>query len=428
MKTVWGGVLALFCVIAAEARTVEVDTVAANPGATVAVGVKVDSLEGVGAATIVIGYDPTVVVPLGVDAGRVADDGKMTYADTGSGRIVAVFSGFADGEGGELMRIRFSVRDSTQGLFSDVTLQDVQFGARDGVSDLSVENPVTVKNGMIRSVAKDAELARLEAPFTLWQKTTLKTLSLGAGDGIQAADDGRAVCVSGAVSVSGAVQVRPPLHGWRTGRYAILSTPTSGLVFAFDGLTNDVAVSVETSGGVVTYYADVRLDGQFDIVSETGELDITAKARLGEQLEGLLASYPEVSRVVIRGEVALAALIADLGIHPRLTVSGSEASAEYRLPRLEIIGFEPKTGHVRIKVTPGEGNKIENVLSSGCVHVYGTERLGEKMRYLSGTAFDLTDYLKQETPGEADLIVSMGSCTFIKVKIESSTKQEGDTE
>ena len=40
------------------------------------------------------------------------------------------------------------------------------------------ENPVTVKNGMIRSVAKDAELARLEAPFTLWQKTTLKTLSL----------------------------------------------------------------------------------------------------------------------------------------------------------------------------------------------------------------------------------------------------------
>ena len=71
MKTVWGGVLALFCVIAAEARTVEVDTVAANPGATVAVGVKVDSLEGVGAATIVIGYDPTVVVPLGVDAGFI---------------------------------------------------------------------------------------------------------------------------------------------------------------------------------------------------------------------------------------------------------------------------------------------------------------------------------------------------------------------
>lgn len=50
------------------------------------------------------------------------------------------------------------------------------------------------------------------------------------------------------------------------------------------------------------------------------------------------------------------------------------------------------------------------------------------MRYISGTAFDLTPYLRSDTKGEADLTVSLGSYTFIKVKAESITKQEGEIE
>lgn len=414
--------------LAVEARTVGVDTVAANPGATVSVGVTVDSLEDAGAAVVVVGYDPTVVVSLGCDAGEAADERKMTYVDTGSGRIVAVFSGFKDGTGGELMRIRFSVRDGTQGLFSDVTLHDVQFGAKDGVSDLSVGNPLTVKSGMIRSIAADAALSRLEEPFTVWQKTSLKALALAAGDGIQAADDASPIVVSGSVDASREIRVAEPIFGWQTGRYALLSTPSEGLSFVFEGLTNEVAVVSESANGVVTYYADVVVEGALEIVAEEGTLDAAAKARLRAQLTDLLSEHSGVSRVIVRGEVALASLIADLGIVPSLAVSGNEATAEYLKPGLKITAFDPKTGHVRIKVTPGDGNEIRSALATGCVHVYGTDTLGEKMKYLSGTAYDLTPYLNAGTLGEADLTVAMGSCTFIKVKLESTTKNEGDTE
>jgi hypothetical protein len=83
---------------------------------------------------------------------------------------------------------------------------------------------------------------------------------------------------------------------------------------------------------------------------------------------------------------------------------------------------------VRIKVTPGEGNAIRASLATGCVHVYGTKDLSQKMRYISGTAFDLTPYLKDATRGEADLTVALGSHTFIKVKVETTIKQEGEEE
>ena len=48
--------------------------------------------------------------------------------------------------------------------------------------------------------------------------------------------------------------------------------------------------------------------------------------------------------------------------------------------------------------------------------------------YNGVTAFDLTPYLRSDTKGEADLTVSLGSYTFIKVKAESITKQEGEIE
>ena len=83
---------------------------------------------------------------------------------------------------------------------------------------------------------------------------------------------------------------------------------------------------------------------------------------------------------------------------------------------------------MRINVTPGEGNTIRSALATGCIHVYGTNDLKEKMRYISGTAFDLTPYLQAETKGEADLTVSMGTHTFIKVKAEKAVKSEGDLE
>ena len=173
-------------------RTVATGTIVANPGATVSVPVTIDDLSDVAAAVVTVNYDSTVLVCLGVDAGGVVKEKDFTYLDSGNGRVVAIFSGFeGDGAMGalrptELMNIRFSVRDGTQGLFSDVTLADVQLGAADGVSDLSVANPLTSVNGMVRVMAADGAVTRLENAFTVCPKTMLKALTLGVGDEIKA--------------------------------------------------------------------------------------------------------------------------------------------------------------------------------------------------------------------------------------------------
>ena len=419
-------------------RTVSTGTVVTNPGATVSVPVTVDDFSGASAAVVTVDYDSTVLVCLGVDAGAAADAENMTYLDSGNGRVVAVFSGFAgdaDAAGTarptELMRIRFSVRDGTQGLYSDVTLADVQFGATDGVTDLSVSNPLTIVNGMVRVMSSEADVTRLEEAFSVWPGTSLKSLELGSGDGIKAGS--AAVRVSGAVTASGAVRVKEPLGGWQTGRYTLLATQTEGLAFVLgdaQGAARPTEMTVVESreAGVSMYYADVVVEGSVEVVAEGWELDFDTAAQVREACAAAIKANPSVTRVVARGDSEVVPVAVDLGIAPNIAVAEAEISATYATPTLRITEFDPKTGRVRIKVTPGEGNAIRSALATGCIHVYGTADLAEKMRYISGTSFDLTPYLKEETKGEADLTVSMGTHTFIKVKAEKGVKAEGDLE
>ena len=423
---------------AAWGRTVSTGTVVANPGATVSVPVTVDDFSGASAAVVTVDYDSTVLVCLGVDAGAAADAEKMTYLDSGNGRVAAVFSGFA-GDGGamgssrptELMRIRFSVRDGTQGLYSDVTLADVQFGATDGVSDLSVSNPLTIVNGMVRVMSSASDVTRLEEAFSVWPGTLLKSLALGSGDGIKAGT--AAVRVADAVTAAGAVRVEEPLGGWQTGRYTLLATQTGGLAFVLgdaQGAARPTEMTVVESreAGVSMYYADVVVEGSVEVVAEGWELDFDTAAQVREACAAAIKANPSVTRVVARGDSEVVPVAVDLGIAPNIAVAGAEISATYATPTLRITEFDPKTGRVRIKVTPGEGNAIRSALATGCIHVYGTADLAEKMRYISGTAFDLTPYLGDATKGEADLTVSMGTHTFIKVKAEKGVKAEGDLE
>lgn len=438
----WRFVVLLFP-IAAVARTVMTGTIVANPGATVSVPVTIDDLSGVAASVVTVNYDSTVLVCLGVDAGAIVREGKFTYLDSGSGRLVAIFSGFEGGSAmgasrpAELMNIRFSVRDGTQGLFSDVTLADVQLGAADGVSDLSVANPLTSVNGMVRVMAADGAVTRLENAFTVCPKTMLKALTLGVGDGIKASADRLPIMVSQGVTASGTIPVAEPSGGWQTGRYAILTTPTVGLSFTLgsgvsgamlptDGVDWFLVTSIEN--GVTTYYADVTVEGSVEIVAESGSIPAATEAQIRASLAGALAANPAVRSVTVKGDVATIPVTVDLGISPHLDILGTTATATYSTPTLRIIDFTPTTGAVRIKVTPGEGNAIRSALATGCIHVYGTGNLTEKMRYISGTSFDLTPYLKAETIGEADLTVSLGTYTFIKIKAETSVKQEGEIE
>ena len=408
------------------ARTVAVDTYVCNPGQVVSVNLTVDELSDVGAATFSINYDSTIVACLGVDAGEAINGAKMTYADTGAGQIVMVVSEFTAVKG-VVARVRLLAREGTQGQFSDVTVASADFGAKDGVTDLATVNPVQVKNGMIRVVDSLASVSRLEAAFTVWPKTKVRELTLALGDSIQAADDGEGVQVSQSVSASGEIPVRAPLYGWQTGRYTLMTTPTKNLQFSL-GDDIDAIISSETINGITSYCADVTVEGSLEIVPETGCLEAETIAAIRASLSSGLAAYPNVKRVVVKGEGAKIPVIVDLGIVPDIAVAGDTATVEYKSPSLTIVAFNPKTGIVRIKVTPGEGNSIRSQLVTGCIHVYGTDDLLKKMRYISQVSIDVSNYLREGTKGEADLTVTMGTHTFLKVKAENQIKNEGDTE
>lgn len=419
-------VLSILFSFSVFARSVAVDTYVCNPGQVVSVNVTVDELSDVGAATFSINYDSTIVACLGVDAGEAINGAKMTYADTGAGQIVMVVSEFTAVKG-VVARVRLLAREGTQGQFSDVTVASADFGAKDGVTDLSTTNPIQVKNGMIRVVDSLASASRLEAVFSVWPKTTVRELTLDVGDAVQAADDGEGIQVSQSVSATGVIPVRAPLYGWQTGRYTLMTTPTKNLQFSLDEDV-DVVISSETINGMTSYYADVTVEGSLEIVPETGSLEAGTIAAIRALLSGGLSAYPNVKRVVVKGDVAKIPVIIDLGIVPDIAVAGDVATIEYKSPSLKIVAFNPKTGSVRIKVTPGEGNSIRSQLVTGCIHVYGTDDLRKKMRYVSLVSIDVLNYLREGSKGEADLTVTMGTHTFLKVKVENQIKNEGDTE
>jgi len=408
------------------ARTVMTDTVVANPGATVVVPVRVDSVADAASATVTIGYDATVLVCLGAEEGELAKPGDMTYLDSGSGRICAVFTGFR-GTGGVLAYLRFAVREGTQGLFSDVTVQDAGFGSPDGVSDLSVVHPVSLVNGMVRVVAPEAEIRQLEEHFVVWPNTAVKTVALSGQDKIKAADDGTPIRVTQGVSASGVITVEEPVGGWQSGRYELLATPTENLTIGLEGATN-LTLGVTRTGGVSIYWAEVVVEGDVTVSAESGELSPVVIAQIRKALASDLAAHPEVKTVVVKGDMDVIPVVVDLGIAPQVDILGTTASVTYAKPTLKIIAFDPATGSVRIKVTPGEGNTIRSVMATGCLHVYGTDDLKSKMRYISGVSFDLTPYLGESTRGEADLTVALGAHTFIKLKAETLIKKEGDIE
>lgn len=419
-------VLSILLSFTVLARTVAVDTYICNPGQVVSVNVTVDDLSDVGAATFSINYDSTIVACLGVDAGEAINGAKMTYADTGAGQIVLIAPEFTAVKG-VIARVRLLAREGTQGQFSDVTVASADFGAKDGVTDLATVNPIQVKNGMVRVVDSIASISRLEAAFTVWPKTKVRELTLDDGDVVQAADDGEGIQVSQSVSASGAIPVRAPLYGWQTGRYTLMTTPTKNLQFSL-GDDIDAVISSETLNGMTSYYADVTVEGSLEVVPETGNLEAGTIAAIRASLSRGLAAYPNVKRVVVKGEGAKIPVIVDLGIVPDIAVAGDTATVEYKSPSLTIVAFNPKTGIVRIKVTPREGNSIRSQLVTGCIHVYGTDDLLKKMRYISQVSIDLSNYLREGTKGEADLTVTMGTHTFLKVKAETQIKNEGDTE
>lgn len=440
-------VVAALCATASLGYEVKVDTVVSNPGKTVCVPVSLDDAKGASFAAVRVTYDPQVLVVMKVEEGslcKTLSDDFIVTADESAGVVSFALFGtntVTQSASGTLARLHFAVRDGTAGLYSDIAVTSVQFGDASGVRDITVSNAVSTVNGMVRVMAANASVTRLDSPQTICADTLLGSLALKSGDAIQASDEQTAIVVAGTVtSETATIPVKAPVNGWASGKYALLSTTTAGLEFLLDGVEG--VISSEVMNGVTTYYATLEIAGEVPVVCDSETLSsgsknqIRANARL--VFEGktdaaslaLKAMFEAANKLVVVGPVGSVATIADMGISPafgELDASGT-LRLTYAMPTLAIISFEPKTGAVRFKVTPGDGNQIVSEIATGYIHVYGTDNLADRMKYISKVGFDLTPYLKSETKGEGVLNVTLGTHTFLKVKIETTPKLEGDIE
>ena len=429
-KRLWVALLALGVAPAALAYQVSVGTYVANAGKTVTVPVALDSAAGLSYASATITYDPQVLVVTKAEAGSLkalmAED--FTAVDTNGTLTVSIFgstdANVASGSG-SIANVTFAVRDGTEGLYSDLAVSSVELGEKSGVKDVTAGNPVSTVNGMVRVMRETAEVARLEKNAeVIVADTTLGALALSAGDAIQASDAQTAITVSGAVTASGAIAVKEPANGWASGRYALLSTTTPGLTFSLEGV-DGATFSAETANGVTTYYAAVTVAGEIAVTCATDSLSAGTKNQIRSLLSGQLDG---VTEIVVTGPTGNVDVIADMGIAPSCTRDGTRLLTAYTMPELRITQFDPQTGAVRFKVTPGTGNQIVSEIATGYIHVFGTSNLGEKMKYISQVGFDLTPYLKAETKGEGTLYVTLGTHTFLKIKVENVSRKEGDRE
>lgn len=436
-------VMAAFTV---NAYQVSVGTYVSNSGKTVTVPVVLDNAAGLSYASATLTYDPQVLVVTKAEAGSLKDlmPDDFVAADTNGTIVVSIFGvpgeNVTTNAGGSIASITFAVREGTEGQFSDIAVAEVELGEKTGVLDVAVVSPIVRVNGMIRVMDAGADVARLENAQIISADTVLGSLTLADGDSIQASDSQTAIRVTGAVTATGAIVVKSPVNGWASGRYALLSTTTAGLSFALEGVEG--TMTSEVVNGVTTYYATLAIAGEVPVVCDSETLSsgsqnqIRANARL--VFEGktdaaslaLKAKFDAATKLEVVGPAGSVATIADMGISPafgELDASGT-LRLTYAMPTLVITAFDPKTGAVRFKVTPGAGNQIVSEIATGYIHVYGTDNLAERMKYISQVGFDLTPYLKPATKGEGVVNMTLGTHTFLKIKIESTPKSEGEAE
>ena len=439
----------LFALLAlqASAYRVSVDTYVSNAGKTVTVPVVLDNAVGLSYASATLTYDPQILVVTKAEAGSLktlmSDD--FVAADTNGTIAVSIFcvpgENVTTNAGGSIASITFAVREGSEGQFSDVAVTEVELGEKTGVLDVTVGNPVATVSGMVRVMGAGADVVRLENAQIVNADTVLGSLALSDGDAIQASDSQTAIRVAGVVKATGAIAVKPPVNGWASGTYALLSTTTTGLTFT--GVDGEITSTTEN--GITTYYAAVTVAGQIPVIADdsgealsAGDMNLIRQnaqlAFAGKTDSASLAKkalYESAKSIKISGPKGSVGVIADMGISPAFPAALDETGTlklTYAEPKLELTAFDPQTGAVRFKVTPGEGNQIVSEIATGYIHVYGTNDLGSKMRYISSVGFDLTPYLKPDTKGEGVLNVTLGSHTFLKVKVESVARQSGDEE
>lgn len=169
----------------------------------------------------------------------------------------------------------------------------------------------------------------------------------------------------------------------------------------------DIAVGnpVSASGGMVRVMAVNSVDGDAVTTATADRVRTLVSDRLPMAVTSLKVSGPKDK---------VDAIVA-LGISPKVSVDGASAVAEYSEPEVRITNFDPQTGLVKIKVTPGEGGRITAEPTVGCIQVYGTDDLARTMELISTKSIDLSEYLQSGTEGEATIAVDLEKSRFVRV-------------
>lgn len=433
MRTFWTLASALVLASFLEARTVTLEQMVCNPGATFTLPVQLDNPQGIASVVLSINYNPDVLVLKSVSQGTLAELFTVDFTVIESSDSVTLLltapGEITTPEGGSLALLTFYVREGTAEMYSDLTLAKVEFHEETMTVDLSVEQPITPVSGAVRSFEKTATQTdrRSEAAVTVATGTQLKALTLQKSDTLQLADDKvTPIVITDSLTHAGELQLQAPVYGWASGSYAILQVPaeTAPLTFRAANLPETCSYTSETVDGVTTYSIRVEIADELAVfLSEPseGEGGLTEydKVMLRSHLKGQLdASYTAVK---VSGDLKTIQLGIDLGICPRIETSAllsdeKVATVVYEEPKLSVIGFDPAGGVVKIRVVPPSGATIVNPVVTGILHVYGSESLAESMTEFDNVQIELGDYLKTDTIGEITFGISLGSKSFVKVK------------
>jgi len=260
-------------------------TIVANAGTRVRVPVSINTSRPLACVNVRLSYDANILILAGVERGDGAsvfnDDFLVTRPNP---NVVAIgcFSSTNVVVGASVLATAlFDVREGTEGLFSDVTIVDVQLTDESGVRDVTDEHPITTACGMVRVMSREAMVARLENAQMVAPETTLATLNVMAGDSLSASTNRLPVMVTTGVTSDSAtrmVPIRAPHGGWQGGRYHLLRTPTTGLDLRLENVAPNVAYAVteERSNEMSTYLVDFSTPGMYTSFDEEfGNLKIS---------------------------------------------------------------------------------------------------------------------------------------------------------
>ena len=432
MKRLMSLLLFAFGIPLVFGRTVSLEHIVCNAGASLSVPIILDDATGIASVYAQINYDPLVLVLTEVEEGNLQQHFSSDFVVTEEPGNIALltFASHNVTEGsGTLAILHFTVREGADALYSDLTLADVQLKEETATKDLSFEYPIQPQNAIVRSFATHADCVdRLgEGAIRVAANTTLANLTLYAGDALTVSDKQTPIVITENLNIGGALRLRAPKSAWHGQRYEVLSCTNPNVVFTQDDIPENYTLTTETKEGSVTYV--LSSTAVETVIPVTGDVEIPAADQ--DAIRNLLTNHlTDVTEIRVKGSLEAVQVGVDLGVLPkikRLDLSkGVENTniieAIFELPSLKITAFDVKAGRVAVQVLPANGATLTHPLRTGVLHLNGSLTLSEQMSEIEipETAIDCSDYLSENNTGTVRFTLQLGDYTFFKVVVKRS--------